>query len=206
MLALCIGAKQVLFPAPAQPLPIAVFMDLSDTPHPCAEPSEGPSSAADERQALRLWLRLLGCTHRIEQALRQRLRREFGTSLARFDYLAQLHLFPQGLRMKALSRRLMVTGGNVTGLTDQLLAEGYVTREVDVHDRRSQIVRMTPEGLAQFERMALAHRRWVDALMVGVPPAEQRQLLGLLAGLSRTLDARPGGHEDAAGSGPISAD
>lgn len=143
---------------------------------------------SDERQALRLWLRLLGCTHRLEQVLGQRLRRSFGTSLARFDYLAQLQHYPEGLRMKALSRRLMVTGGNITGLTDQLLAEGYVTREVDPRDRRSNIVRITPLGQASFERMAVAHRQWVDTLLAGVAEPDRQLLHRLLGGLSQSLD------------------
>lgn len=162
--------------------------------------TESPSDAlcdggalfgADERRAVRLWLRLLGCTHRLEQALGQRLRRNFGTSLARFDYLAQLQPYPEGLRMKALSRRLMVTGGNITGLTDQLLAEGFVTREVDVNDRRSHIVRITPQGLATFERMAVAHRQWVDALLAGVTEPDRQMLHRLLGGLAKSLDALP---------------
>lgn len=151
----------------------------------------GALSGTDERQAVRLWLRLLGCTHRLEQALGQRLRRNFGTSLARFDYLAQLQPYPEGLRMKALSRRLMVTGGNITGLTDQLLAEGFVTREVDLNDRRSHIVRITPQGLATFERMAVAHRQWVDALLAGVTEPDRQMLHRLLGGLAKSLDALP---------------
>ena len=183
---------QVLFPIEVCP----PTMELSN---PSVGPTEGDTwPAADERQALRLWLRLLSCTHRMEQALGQRLRQHFGTSLARFDYLAQLHLYPEGLRMKALSRQLMVTGGNVTGLTDQLIAEGHVTRQVDLNDRRSHIVRMTPQGLTHFERMAQAHRLWVDVLLSGVSPSEQRQLHRLLGGLARSLDAWPG---DAGGIG-----
>lgn len=152
--------------------------------------SQSPGSQ-DERQALRLWLRLLGCTHRLEQALGQRLRRQFGTSLARFDYLAQLQPSPEGLRMNALSRRLRVTGGNVTGLTDQLLAEGWVTREVDPHDRRSHIVRITPLGRSRFEHMAVAHRAWVDALLAGVDTHDRQLLHRLLGGLAKTLDSLP---------------
>jgi DNA-binding MarR family transcriptional regulator len=146
---------------------------------------------SDGRQALRLWLRLLGCTHRLEQALGQRLRRSFGTSLARFDYLAQLQHYPEGLRMKALSRRLMVTGGNVTGLTDQLLAEGFVTRQVDPNDRRSNIVRITPLGQTSFEHMAVAHRQWVDTLLAGVPEPDRLVLHRMLGSLARSLDAMP---------------
>jgi DNA-binding MarR family transcriptional regulator len=154
-------------------------------------PDSGALSGTDERQAVRLWLRLLGCTHRLEQALGQRLRRGFGTSLARFDYLAQLQHYPDGLRMKTLSRRLMVTGGNITGLTDQLLADGFVTREVDAKDRRSHIVRITPLGLATFECMAVAHRQWVGSLLAGVPEGDRRLLHHLLGGLAQSLDNLP---------------
>jgi DNA-binding MarR family transcriptional regulator len=161
------------------------------TAHTELLPDSDELPRSDGRHALRLWLRLLGCTHRLEQTLGQRLRRSFGTSLARFDYLAQLQHYPDGLRMKALSRRLMVTGGNVTGLTDQLLVEGYVTREVDPNDRRSNIVRITPLGQASFERMAVAHRQWVDTLLAGVAEADRQVLHRLLGGLSRSLDAMP---------------
>lgn len=164
-------------------------MELSSHTESHADSDE--LAGTDERQALRLWLRLLGCTHRLEQRLGQRLRRSFGTSLARFDYLAQLQPYPEGLRMKALSRRLMVTGGNVTGLTDQLLAEGFVTREVDLNDRRSHIVRITPLGRTTFDRMAVAHRQWVDGLLAGVSGPDRRVLHRLLGELTASLDVMP---------------
>ena len=75
---------------------------------------------------LRIWLRLLACSTQIEQLIRQQLRVRFASTLPRFDYLAQLERHPNGLRMNVLSRYLMVTGGNVTGLTDQLVRDGLV--------------------------------------------------------------------------------
>ena len=90
--------------------------------------------------------------------------------------------------MKDLSRRLMVTGGNVTGLTDQLLVEGFVIREVDVNDRRSHIVRITPLGQRTFDRMAVAHRQWVAELLGGVTQPERLVWHRLLAGLAASLD------------------
>lgn len=176
-------------------------MELSAHTDPPSDSSPVLSGDAD-RQALRLWLRLLGCTHRLEQALGQRLRRDFGTSLARFDYLAQLQHDPAGLRMKTLSRRLMVTGGNVTGLTDQLLAEGFVTREVDLHDRRSHIVRITPLGQHTFERMAVAHRQWVAALLGGVSEPDRKVLHRLLGGLAASLDTVSGEDHGSAAEAP----
>lgn len=123
--------------------------------------------APDDHRAVRLWLRLLACSRQIEQEVRSRLRREFATTLPRFDYLAQLDRHPRGLRMNTLSRYLMVTGGNVTGLTDQLVAEGHVERSPDPDDRRSAIVRLTAAGRTQFARMARIHERWVIELLDG---------------------------------------
>ena len=118
-------------------------------------------AAPDDHSAVRLWLRLLACSTQIEQAIRGRLRQQFATTLPRFDYLAQLERHPEGLKMNALSRYLMVTGGNVTALTDQLAAEGHVERTPDVQDRRSLIVRLTPAGRKQFARMAQVHEAWL---------------------------------------------
>ena len=83
----------------------------------------------DDHSALRIWLRLLTCTQLIERRVRSNLREQFATTLPRFDLMAQLERHAGGLRMNELSQRLMVTGGNVTGITDQLESEGLVVRE-----------------------------------------------------------------------------
>lgn len=121
-----------------------------DTPAPAIadRPGREAGLSHDDHQAVRLWLRLLTCSTQIEQTIRSHLQAQFGTTLSRFDYLAQLSRFPEGLRMKTLSEYLMVTGGNVTGLTDQLVAEGWVERVADPNDRRSMIVRLTPRACA----------------------------------------------------------
>ena len=107
-----------------------------------------------DHQALKVWLRLLACSTQIEDQIRRRVRARFGMARARFGFLAQLHRQPDGLRMNALSRYLMVTGGNVTALTDELVKTGLVTRESDPDDRRSFRVALTPEGRRTFERVA----------------------------------------------------
>ena len=68
---------------------------------------------------------------------------------------------PDGLRMKELSSHLMVTGANVTGVTDELERDGLVARSSSPSDRRSWIVRLTPKGRQQFEAMALEHEQWI---------------------------------------------
>ena len=150
---------------------------------------EGRSSLGDH-QSLRLWLRLLSCSNDVETQIRQRLRSQFGMTLARFDYLAQLHRHPAGLRMNALSRFLMVTGGNVTGLTDELEKDGFVAREDDPDDRRSYRVALTPKGRKAFEKIASVHEAWVVELLGGVTDADRRQLFELLGRLRVQLSAQ----------------
>ena len=129
-----------------------------------------------DHAALKLWLRMLSCTTQIEDEIRRRLRMRFGISLSRFDYLAQLHRHRDGLKMRDLSRFLMVTGGNITGLTDELERDGLVVRESSPNDRRLWIVRLTPEGRRSFEAMAKEHARWVVELLGGLDARTLRQL------------------------------
>ena len=149
-------------------------------------------SSSDDHHSLRLWLRLLACSTDIETEIRKRLRARFGITLARFDYLAQLHRHPDGLRMSALSRYLMVTGGNVTGLTDELVKDALVQREAEPGDRRSYRVALTPKGRKAFEKIAGEHERWVVELFGGIGEAERHQLYGLLGGLRVQLSIRRG--------------
>ncbi|MEJ2768447.1 MarR family transcriptional regulator [Mycetohabitans sp. B46] len=125
---------------------------------------------------LRLWLRLLTTTNLVQTALRKRLRAEFDTTLPRFDLMAQLERHPDGLKMSELSRRLMVTGGNVTGITDQLEKEGLVTRTEDPNDRRAYTVRLTPSGRTLFDRMAVAHEQWIVELLGGLDLDEKARV------------------------------
>ena len=123
---------------------------------------------SEHPEALRLWLRLLTCTQIVEKQVRTQLRERFDTTLPRFDLMAQLERSVEGLKMNELSRRMMVTGGNVTGITDQLVAEGLVDR-VDVEgDRRAYRVRLTPKGRKMFNEMALQHERWIVDAFAGL--------------------------------------
>ncbi len=140
-------------------------------------------SRADDHAALRLWLRMLSCVNEVETEIRRRLRERFDISLPRFDFLAQLHRWPEGLRMNELSARLMVSGGNVTTLTDELEREGMVTREQNPNDRRAWIIRLTPAGRRRFDTMAREHERWVLELFEPLDPQTMKQLyqqLGVL--------------------------
>ena len=136
---------------------------------------------------LRTWLRMLSTTVKIETEIRTRLRNQFDTTLPRFDLMAQLERHPKGLRMGELSKRMMVTSGNITGIADQLEKEGLVARVVDQSDRRSFSLKLTRPGLTAFKKMAQVHELWVDELLDGLAPEQQQQLLQLLSMLKARL-------------------
>lgn len=152
-------------------------------------------SAAPEAMSktrLRLWLRLLGTTARIEAELRRRMREEHDTTLPRFDVMAALSRFPDGLRMSDLSGALRVSAGNVTGIVDRLCEDRLVERVAVPGDRRAQVARLTPAGRAAFARLAAAHEGWLDAMLSRLDGSEARALSALLA----RLDAREDAHAE----------
>ncbi len=143
----------------------------------------------DHHDALRLWLRLLTCTQLIEQQVRARLREQFETTLPRFDLMAQLERAPDGLKMNELSRRMMVTGGNVTGITDQLEAEGMVQRVPLEGDRRALLIRLTPDGRKAFAQMATVHESWIVDSFAGLSGREVETLHKLLGKVKQHINA-----------------
>ena len=149
---------------------------------------------SEHPEALRLWLRLLTCTQIVEKQVRTHLREKFDTTLPRFDLMAQLERAPEGLKMNELSRRMMVTGGNVTGITDQLVAEGLVDR-VDVEgDRRAYRVRLTPKGRKLFHDMAGQHEGWIVDAFSGLSDkdiAVLHKLLGKVKDHARARASAP---------------
>ena len=143
--------------------------------------------APDGKRALRLWLRLLTCTTTIEQTIAQRLRDEFGSTLPRFDMLSALDRAGEaGLTMGEVSRMLMVSNGNVTGLAQRLKADGLIEAMAGA-DRRVQRVRLTPLGQTRFTAMARAHERWIEALFADLSEAEADDLTRLLERTKRSL-------------------
>jgi DNA-binding MarR family transcriptional regulator len=124
--------------------------------------------AVASKQRLRLWLSLLRTTRRVEADIRERLRVKFDTTLPQFDVMAALFKYERGLTMTALSRTLIVSNGNVTGIVDRLVADGLVVRMADQSDRRTTFVRLTAKGTRDFRHMANAHEGWINELLGGL--------------------------------------
>jgi DNA-binding MarR family transcriptional regulator len=148
--------------------------------------------SADDHLDVRIWLRLLTCTNMIEGRVRRNLREEFDFTLPRFDLLAQLDRAETGLTMGELSRRLMVSNGNVTGLIDRLVGEGLVARKPAPADRRAQMVTLTAAGRKAFDAMWPQHQRWINAMLAGLNRKELEALFALLGKLKQSLAAAEG--------------
>ncbi|HSJ62817.1 MAG TPA: MarR family transcriptional regulator [Gemmatimonadaceae bacterium] len=171
---------------------------MAETLH-ASLPDEHLTGSAPGVSPVRLWLRLLSCTMLIERRLAGSLRARFGTTLARFDLLAQLaharEEAPEGLTMSELSRRLMVSNGNVTGLVARLTREGLIKRRTSTLDRRAQIVCLTPKGEQALAEMIPEHHAWLAELVADMPQAERDRLHELVGQLKSAVDraARRGG-------------
>jgi len=156
-----------------------------------ASSATGQKLRNDPRASLRTWLRLLTCTNLVEREVRGRLRDQFDTTLPRFDVLAQLDAAAREskaeLTMSDLSRRLMVTNGNLTSLIGRLVREGLVKRETLPTDRRTQIVRLTAAGKRSLDAMTSEHQQWIDSLFSELTSADRARLFELLGKLKTSV-------------------
>jgi len=139
----------------------------------------------EDHQDIRLWLRMLSCCNLIESTVRSRLRTEYDTTLPRFDLMAQLLRVPEGMKMSDLSQHMMVTNGNITGITDQLEKEGLVERIKVATDRRSSLIRLTGKGKRVFRKMAQSHEAWIQGIFCGLSENSRKALFDALGELKR---------------------
>ncbi|HER26376.1 MAG TPA: MarR family transcriptional regulator [Rhodospirillales bacterium] len=139
----------------------------------------GRSGSPLEKRRLRMWIRMLRTTRAVENRLRVYLREKFDTTLPRFDVLAALYRAEYGLKMSALSKQLLVSNGNVTGIIDRLVADGQVERVSVKNDRRAVLVCLTPQGRTLFSRMAAAHEDLINDLFGHMVDDDLNVLVGI---------------------------
>jgi DNA-binding MarR family transcriptional regulator len=175
----------------------SALSEQTDTSEPPADLEILARSARGEQKTqLRVWLRMLSITKLISQEIRRRLRTEFDATLPQFDLLAQLYREPDGLRLGELSRRTMVTNGNITGLADRLEADGLIRREALDGDRRVTVAKLTRRGRQAFSEMARAHEGWLRELMADVDDDTLAEALRQLAAVKASAGRRLAGGED----------
>jgi len=134
---------------------------------------------------------MLPCVNMVEQVLRVRFRENFGMSLPQFDVMAQLSRSSEPQTMSELSRQLVVTSGNITGLVDRLAESGYVVRKPSKTDRRVQYVHLESKGRKELENMANAHEHWLTELFEGLRDEELQEFNALLERTKELLRQAP---------------
>jgi len=159
-----------------------------------AELESAAAEAPDARgkASLRLWLRLIACESLVEHDLRARMRERFALTLPQFDVLAELARFDMPINMTELSKRLMVSNGNVTGVIDRLVREGLVERTQSTEDRRAQLIALTAKGEQMFRTVAAEHEGWVADLLSGLSAEDLEELTQLLTRTRASLRRRIG--------------
>ena len=146
------------------------------TPVPAAAAAHKDNGTIERKARLRLWIRLLRASRFIEGVTRERFKVQFSMTLPRFDVMAALYRKPDGMLMSEIARFLIVSNGNVTGIVDRLVAEGFVARSQRNGDRRTSFITLTRRGRAAFAAMATAHEHWIDELLSGVSARDAEQL------------------------------
>lgn len=148
---------------------------------------EKHDGALDDRGSVRLWLRLLTCTTVIEKRLKRGFADHYDITLPRFDVMAALDRNPQGMSMGQLSQALLVSNGNVTGVVQALVRDGYVSLAPSPTDGRSSIVRLSETGRECFAGLAEAHHEWIEGMLAGLDRDARGQLYQLLGMLKDSL-------------------
>jgi DNA-binding MarR family transcriptional regulator len=141
------------------------------------------------KSRLRLWIQLIRSSRSIETEIRDRLRREFDETLPRFDVMAALYRNREGMMMSRLSKFLMVSNGNVTGIVDRLVKDGLAVRSRRDGDRRTWIICLTDAGTRNFEKIASAHELWVDELLENYDVDQAEALYADLSRLNKNWQA-----------------
>jgi DNA-binding MarR family transcriptional regulator len=110
-------------------------------------------------------------------------------SLARFDLLATLQR-EDGQTLAALSRKLLVTAGNLTGLVDRAERDGIVARRPDAKDRRLTRVHLTPKGQKLAAQAIKRHARLAEELVAPFDRRDRENLRELLGRLRESIQKK----------------
>jgi DNA-binding MarR family transcriptional regulator len=134
---------------------------------------------------LSVWLRLM----KAHNLILREARRSVGSrlTLPQFDVMAQLARRPEGMTFVELSRHLLVSAGNLTGIVDRLERERLVTREAHESDRRATRIRLTAAGRRRIAAVLPRHARDIESLFSGMPRGDVQRLRALLGRLTHTL-------------------
>ncbi|MEO6235931.1 MAG: MarR family winged helix-turn-helix transcriptional regulator [Vicinamibacterales bacterium] len=143
------------------------------------------------RESVRTHLRIASCYNLLMREARQRIATRWRLTLPQFDVLAELaRADAGGFTFVELSRLLLVTSGNLTGIVDRLQQQRLVERRPDSRDRRVIRVALTDKGRRVTDEVLPAHAADIEEFLAFMPRTELTQLSELLGRLRDGLHAR----------------
>lgn len=141
-----------------------------------------------DQKKLQLWVRALASSTRVTQILNKRMKQHTPLTLAKFDVLVAIDRTPGGvITMSELSRLLLVSNANTTGMVGRLIKDGFVEKWALPTDRRVYSVAMTSEGRKTLKHAIIIHKGWVDELLGGVPDDKIDGLIDTFSDLKKYL-------------------
>jgi MarR family 2-MHQ and catechol resistance regulon transcriptional repressor len=125
-----------------------------------------------------LWVRLAVTFNLLYQEIKKDLANK-DLTFAQLDILVCLNR-SRGLPLTEVADRLLVTGGNVTGIVDRMEKAGLVTRQRDHKDRRIVWARLTERGYAAYRQLMPRYIETMRKVNSFLTPAEKKELMRLL--------------------------
>jgi len=120
-----------------------------------AEPSSYSAQAAAQEPFMAT-IRELVRAYQAFSSYSESFVRQFDLTPAQFDVIATLGN-TSGMSMGEIGEKTLITKGTLTGVIDRLERKGLIVREVSASDRRSTIVKLTPEGDTLFQSAFPVH-------------------------------------------------
>ena len=144
-------------------------------------------SSLDQKH-LKLWVRMLASSTRVVQILNKRMKENTPLTLAKFDVLVAIDRAPGGvITMSELSRMLLVSNANTTGMVSRLMKDRLVEKWALPTDRRVYSVAMTSEGRKVLKQAIAIHKDWVSELMGSIDEDKVDGLIDLFDKFKRDL-------------------
>jgi MarR family 2-MHQ and catechol resistance regulon transcriptional repressor len=136
--------------------------------------------------ALSLWVKLTKAYHTVSRLTGENIKKY---NLTRPQFCVVECLGHNGeMTLTALSSKLLVTGGNMTLVVDNLEKEGLVERVRSKEDRRTINVKLTDKGAHLFSSVFKKHAQFITKNFQVLSEKEQVQLSKLLKKLGTSLN------------------
>lgn len=127
--------------------------------------------------SLKTWVKLARSFNTINKVVNEEIN-TYGVTPSQFGVLEALYHLGD-MPIGKLGEKILVTGGNMTVILDNLEKQGYIERIKSPTDRRSLFIKLTEKGRTLIEQVFPGHKLFV-AEIISVLTEEEQIVLGSL--------------------------